>query len=53
MLTEGKGIEVKMGILTTKAEMAEKLLEQFQAGLERGLSMAASAMRGTTPASAV
>jgi hypothetical protein len=28
-----------MGILTTKAEMSEKMLQQFQAGLERGLSM--------------
>ena len=39
LLTGGNADAVKMGMLTTKAEMSEKLLEQFQAGLERGLAM--------------
>jgi hypothetical protein len=39
VITAGQTNEVRLGILTTKAEMAEKLLEQFQAGLERGLQM--------------
>jgi len=44
MLTEGKGADIKMAELATKAEMAEKLLAQFQAGLEKGIAMA-SGMR--------
>ena len=39
-LTGAEGDAVKLGVLTTKAEMAEKLLEQFKAGLESGLAMA-------------
>ena len=41
-----------MGVLTTKAEMAEQLLTQFQAGLERGLAMISGHGLRFTPPSA-
>ena len=48
-----EGTAVKLGVLTTKAEMAEKLLEQFKAGLESGLAMATGhGLRIATPLSA-
>ena len=53
LLTEGKGDAVKMGMLTTKAEMSEKMLEQFKAGLEAGLAMATGhGLRASPPPSA-
>lgn len=43
----------RMAELITKAEMSEKLLKQYQAGLEKGLEMASSLRFGLhTPASA-
>ena len=50
VVTAGQSNEVRLGILTTKAEMAEKLLEQFQAGLERGIQMmSGQPVRFTSP----
>ena len=52
-LTGVEGTAVKLGVLTTKAEMAEKLLEQFKAGLQSGLAMATGhGLRIATPLSA-
>ena len=54
-LTQGAASDVKLAMLQTKAEMAEKLLVQFQAGLEKGLAMAsamASGIRFSPPPSA-
>ena len=45
-LTQGAESDVKLAMLQTRAEMAEKLLVQFQAGLEKGLAMASAISSG-------
>ena len=51
MIEKGNSKDATVASLTTKAEIAEQLLVQFQAGLEKGLAMA-SGLRFSPPASA-